>query len=97
MTAFCGLTIQLLNSVLFIIEIPYWFGYIFNTLGIFLTTYLLIWGECVQGCWYNEVYEHQFAIGIQSKKITPGLSGNKDYMKNSIRNSTNIIDIDSEK
>ena len=56
-TVFCGFTVQLLNSVLFFVEIPYWFGFIWNTLGVYLSVALFIKADCVQGVWYNEVYE----------------------------------------
>jgi hypothetical protein len=56
---FCGFTVQLINTVIFFIEIPYWFGYIWNTIGFYFSIALFIKAECVQGVWYNEVYESE--------------------------------------
>jgi hypothetical protein len=54
---FCGFTVQLINSVIFFIEIPYWFGFFWNTLGAYFSVALFVKADCVQGVWYNEVYE----------------------------------------
>jgi len=44
---FIGFTIQLLNFVLFFIEVVYWFGHIWNVIGIYLSIYLFVRASCI--------------------------------------------------
>ena len=56
-TTFCCFTIELICFVVFNIETVYWLGYIFNTIALYMSIGLFVKGGCVQGVWYNEVYE----------------------------------------
>ena len=42
--------------MIFFFEVPFWFGYIWNTLAFYLAIALLIRAECVQSIVYREVY-----------------------------------------
>lgn len=55
-TTFICFTIELICFVIFNIETVYWFGYIWNTIALYLSIGLFVKAGCVQGVWYNEVY-----------------------------------------
>ncbi len=51
-----GLTLDLINIVLFGMGIPFWFGYIWDVFGIIFTIVLLVQARCIQNLFYRDQF-----------------------------------------
>jgi hypothetical protein len=54
---FLGFLANLINFALFNQQLPYWFGYIFNTIGTIASVCFFIKAGCIQGIFYRESLE----------------------------------------
>lgn len=56
---FLGFVVNLINFALFNQQIPFWFGYIFNTIGTIASISFFVKAGCIQSIFYKERYENE--------------------------------------
>ena len=54
---FLGFLVNLINFPLFNAQLPFWFGYIFNTIGTIASVCFFVKAGCIQGIFYRERLE----------------------------------------
>lgn len=67
---FLGFVVNLINFALFTIQIPYFFGYLFNTIGTIASVCFFIKAGCIQGIFYRENLEES-AENDEIEVVTP--------------------------
>jgi hypothetical protein len=67
--AFLGFLVNLINNVAFILEIVFWFGLIWNSIGLVASIILFVKAGCIQGIWYYERYRSEDKINIKGAVI----------------------------
>lgn len=64
--AVVGFVLNAILTVLFCLEITYWWGYIWNVIGTLASIGLLIKSGCVQGIVYRERYENDYIFELKN-------------------------------
>jgi hypothetical protein len=67
--AFLGFLVNLINNVAFILEIVFWFGLIWNSIGLVASIILFVKAGCIEGIWYYERYRNEDKINIKGAVI----------------------------